>query len=208
MHSWYRNDKLRIAAMALAAGLVVGGIVTYTAGLGTSKPRLASDTSVAAAIASDQAKPPASHANLTAKPPGWAKAKAKPKVKRVAAKRSRGKAKRAPAAAPDTGSPTATPTPASDVKSEEKTSAVKRVAAPRRKSVPRVVAKRRVTITPPKRTTPKSTPAPAPSKPAPAASTPAPAPAPTSAPAPSSTPRPNPGHGNGNGGDDDPGTGG
>ena len=132
MHSWHRNDKLKIALMVLAAGLVAGGIVTYLAGLGSSEPRLASDTSVAAAIASDQAKPPTTHARLTARPTLNVKATAKPKVERVVVKGSKGakgKAKRAPAASRDTGSPEATPTPDSDVKAEQESSETAPVVA-------------------------------------------------------------------------------
>ncbi len=193
MHAWLRNDKLRSALLTLCAGLIVGGIVTYAAGLGSSEPKLAaSDASVAAAIAGDQAKPTAAHATLTAELPISIKAKkAKPKVKRVAVKRSKRKAKRAPAAGKS--APEATATPDSDTTAEEKTSAATPVAAAPRPTK-RVVARNRTRVTPQKQATPKSTPAPTPtpSKPAPAVSTPAPTPAPTSTPARPSPPRPNP----------------
>lgn len=211
MRSWYHYDKLKIGAMALAAGLVVGLIVTYTAGLGTSKPKLAaSDSSVAAAVAGDGAKPPASMPRLSGKAPVKVQPKPKARVKRVAAKRPTrrsGRTRRA-ASAPGTDVASATPKPRSGVKAERKTSAAAPVrAAPRRQATQRVVTKRRATITPQQRATPKSTPAPAPApaRPAPVASAPQPAPAPTAAPTPAAPPRPTHGHGNGDGGDDDPG---
>ena len=83
----------------------------------------------------------------------------------------------------------------------------KPVATPRRVAAsPRVVAKRKTTITPQKRKTPaKPAPTSAPAKPAPVVSTPQPESTPAPTPAPTRPGRP--GHGNGNGGDDDPGNG-
>ena len=34
MPPWYQNEKLRIAVMALAAGLLLGGLVSVAAGFG------------------------------------------------------------------------------------------------------------------------------------------------------------------------------
>ncbi|MGZ8649374.1 MAG: hypothetical protein ACXW08_12225 [Solirubrobacteraceae bacterium] len=75
MPPWYRDDKLRIAAMALAAGLLLGAVVTFAAGIGKGEPDSPGTParSMAAALASDQVKPPPAPAKAVAKP-----AKAKP----------------------------------------------------------------------------------------------------------------------------------
>ena len=89
MLQWHRHEKLRIVVMAVAAGLLLGGLVTLAAGLGRSTPHVpgTSARSMAAALASDEAT--VTPAPAPAKP----KAKAKPK-KAKKAKPARKKAKR------------------------------------------------------------------------------------------------------------------
>jgi hypothetical protein len=200
MYSWYRNDRLRSVALVLAAGLAVGGIVTFILGLGSSSPRQQPDTTVAAAIAGDKAQPAAVPAELTTTPH-----RAKTTAQRpVRTSESSG----APAPAPTAE---ATPTPNSKAKAEKQTSAATPVASPRRQAGRRVVSERPTAISPKRRATPRSTPRSstpaAPSTPAPAASTP-PAPAPTATPSPTPTPRPTHGNGNGGGGNGNGGGGG
>jgi hypothetical protein len=194
----YRHPRLKIAGVALAAGLLLGAVLTIAVG----RPQLAAfgnpQQSTADAIASDRAE--------AAPAPAKAKAKAKPKpAKRTPARHKR--AKHRPAK-PSTLAPAAATTPHSDKVAKRKTSKSKPVAAPRRRAAsPRPVRKRSATIGPRKRVTkiPTAKPAPAPpapAAPAPAASTPAPAPAPAPTPTPTK-PGAGHGHGNGHGGDDD-----
>jgi hypothetical protein len=192
MQPWYLNERLRIAAIAIAAGVILGGLVVLAVG----HPKLTRfgqpQKSTADAIASDQ---PAVRPRTK---PKAKKAKARPARKVHKARRSRGSA----AAAPD---PTATP----DAKRDDETDTA---AVPQRRAASRRVTARphNVISAPRRRTaTSKPSPDPTPAAPAPAstpASTPAPTPAPTQAPRPAKGPKPdNPGlgHGNGVGGDDD-----
>jgi hypothetical protein len=200
---WFRGEKVKMVGLALAAGLLAGGVLTFVMSLSKDTRDRTPVRSIAAAIASDQA--PAT--------PAWAKAKAKRKLKQAAAKPSTRVAKEAPTGVTTAADATPTATPEADNKKPRPRTPAP-AAAPRRVSTPRVVTKRRATITPQRRATkpPTSKPAPAPAPASPAPAAPAPQPQPTAAPAPTQAPPSPPpgrgnGHGNGNGGDDDPGHG-
>jgi hypothetical protein len=206
----YRHPRLKIAGIALAVGLLLGGLVTLAIG----RPQLATlgtgQQSTADAIASDQP--------LQKLVPAKAKAKAKPKAKQRARHKAKAKPARAKARKTRRTASSAPVVAASTPDSADRADAKTGVpaAAPRRREVSRrVVSRRQATVSPERRATKKpaatSQPAPAPA-PAPPASTPAPPP--PSTPVPVATPDPpgnghGHGHGNGNGGDDDvPGPGG
>src|SRR3954447_16299016 len=95
MLPWYRREGIRIAAIALGAGLLLGGLIA----LAVSGPKLSpfgpSRPSAAEAIASDQAK-----ANKPA-----AKGRSKPQAKQAASVHARPVSADAPAVAatPDAG---------------------------------------------------------------------------------------------------------
>ena len=145
MPPWYQNEKLRIAAMALAAGLLLGGLVTVAAGFGRGKPETpgTSARSMAAALASDQAIAPPAPAKAPAKP------KAKPKAKTAApkkVKRKPAKKRSAPAAADTDTAATATPTSTPDADERarhEPPSPSPRLAASRRAPASSPSARRR-----------------------------------------------------------------
>jgi hypothetical protein len=188
MQPWHQNERLRIAAVALAAGLILGGLVALAVG----HPKLTRfgkpQKSTADAIASDQ---PIVAARDKAK-----KAKAKPDEKAHKARKS---PRRSSAGAAFTATPDATATPDGKNESTDTTAAPRpAAAAPRRRRVTSPV------ISQPRRRTPtKASPDPT-AAPAPAStpeSTAAPTPAPTEEPKPEKTPRPEPPglvHGNGN----------
>jgi hypothetical protein len=209
MLSWYRNDRMTLVVVALAVGLLLGGLVALIFGRPGPTRLGGSVRSVAAAIASDHAPAP--------QEPARAKAKADPKPRAKPAKAR--EARRTAGSAPVSLAAKRTPEHAdrAGTKAEHGDRTPRRraaapVAAPRRRAVGRrIVSHRQATISPRRRSapTPTSTPqaAPAPAAPSPAASTPAPQPAPkpkpASTPAPQPTPEPGHGHGHGNGGGDD-----
>ena len=150
MLPWYRDEKAKIAAMALAAGLLLGGILTFVAG-GSSRPTAGpSKKSVAAAIASDQARAKAAPAPAKAK----AKPKPKPKPSPVKARKTHHAPVPAVAGTPNRkATPTATPN--GDVRREHGShTPTTPVAAPRRQAATRrIVSKRQPVITPKRPTT-------------------------------------------------------
>src|SRR5215208_1209951 len=154
MQPWYRNERLRIAAIAIAAGLVLGGLVALAVG----QPKLTRfgqpQKSTADAIAGDQPIV----APRTKPKPRAKKAPVRKAKKAEHARRSRSRGRGSAAATPDA---TATPDGKQGDKPDSAAAPHRTGAAPLRRTTSRRVTSRGV-ITQPRRRTPDSRPSPDP----------------------------------------------